>query len=206
MASPIAFIARNQPKTFHVSYAPVYKTFIPHHIASDASHPLHIAQRRRTAEHRKEGLWWHVTTSVDLSRSSCVRTWARRRLRNALRHELHQRGYDDTGNMVNVAAFKDRPDLLSLLRQGISLDLKGSLKLQVQAPLIPAKYADVCADAGQLIENLLQPFKSAVGGNASRRKMGKSPGQQEFIAIPPRPFDKRRVASKGRPTGNWQAT
>jgi len=211
MISPIVFLARQKPKTFSVNYAPEYKTFIPHHIAHDASHPLHIAQRRRLAERPKEGLWWHVTASTGLSKSSCVRNWARRRLRNAMRHALQQSGYDDMGNMVNVAAIQDKPDLLRVLQQRGTLNLKGSLKLNVQAPLIPTKYADLCTETEKLVGCFLQALKSDAHscispdddrGFASQRKTSKNPQPQEFIARPPQAFRKGSFTNKGRITRN----
>ncbi|KAH9875238.1 hypothetical protein J1614_004729 [Plenodomus biglobosus] len=168
-------INRHQPSTFKISYTPEYKTFTLLHIATDPSHPLHILQKRRQAERLKEGLWWHVTTGLDLSKSSCVRTWARRRLRNALRHELQQRGYDHTGSLVDTEAIKNKPDLMNVLRQGRSLDLKGSLRLHVQAPLIPAKYTLLCAETGQLIDNMLETLKYEAYDRPSTRKMKASP-------------------------------
>ncbi|KAF2848857.1 hypothetical protein T440DRAFT_400359 [Plenodomus tracheiphilus IPT5] len=191
-------IRRYQPKTFKIFYAPEYKTFTVQHIATDTSHPLHIAQNRRLVERRKEGLWWHVTTSIDLSKSSCVRTWARRRLRDAVRHELTQRGYDETGSLVNAAAVNNRPELLAVLRRGGSLDLKGSLRLHVLAPLIPAKYTVLCTEMGQLIDDMMQQFENKKSGYASERKVNKPKQGVSFITKPQPPREKGGYTSKDR--------
>lgn len=170
MKSFISLLARHQPTMFKVSYTPKYNTFTVQHVAADASHPLHENQKKRQRERRREGLWWHVTAGVDLNKSSCVRTWARRRLRNAIRDELQQRGYDDTGKLVNEKAVEHRKDLIDLLRHGSPLDLTGSLRLHVQSPLIPAKYAQVRAQAGQVVELMLQARKKESGFQGLVRK------------------------------------
>ena len=70
--------------TFKPSYSPSYANLSTNHIASNTAHPLCIAQRRRQQERPRHGLWWCATTGLDVSKSSCVRTWARRRMRHAL--------------------------------------------------------------------------------------------------------------------------
>ncbi|KAF1944182.1 hypothetical protein EJ02DRAFT_102964 [Clathrospora elynae] len=172
MKSVFSLIAKLQAKTFKVSYSPEYKTFIINYVATDPSHPLHETQRRIQAERKKEGLWWHATTGVDLNKSSCVRAWARRRLRNAVKEELKQRGYDETGKFVNLDAIKDRAHLLNVLRQGKTLDLTGGLRLHVQPPLISAKYVDVRAETGKLIEAILQAVTNEASSQASAKKTG----------------------------------
>ncbi|KAL1792418.1 hypothetical protein ACET3X_008925 [Alternaria dauci] len=147
-----SILAKRLPKTFKVTYTPAYKTLIVNHVTSDPSHPLHETQRRRQAERKKEGLWWHATAGVDLNKSSCIRTWARRRLRNAVVDELKARGYDETGKFANAKIVPQRADLMARVVAGQTLDLKGSLRLHVQAPLIPAKYVDIRAEAGAVID------------------------------------------------------
>ncbi|KAI8934619.1 hypothetical protein NX059_008312 [Plenodomus lindquistii] len=197
-------ISRQQPKTFKISYTPEYKTFILHHIATDPSHPLHIAQKRRQAERRKEGLWWHVTTGLDLTKSSCVRTWARRRLRQAVRHELAARGYDEKGSLVNAAAVVNRPDLLAVLRQGRSLDLKGSLRLHVLAPLIPAKFTTLCEETGQLLDNMLQVLKAGAADPSMRKIKPASPQREGFPVRAKQPRDKESMVMRSKTAKKFQ--
>lgn len=160
MKGVAALLSRTPLKTIRISYSSDYKSFIIHHVASDSSHPLHILQRRRQAEWQKQGLRWHATTGVDLSKSSCVRSWARRRLRNAVVDELKLRGYNEKGIMVDSTAVHGQSDLVNILQQGRSLDLTGSLRIHVQKPLISAKYTDVRSEVGQLFDIMLRSFKS----------------------------------------------
>jgi hypothetical protein len=170
MKSVFSLIAQHQPKLFKVSYSSEYKNLIINYIATDPSHPLHETQKRRQAERKKEGLWWHATTGVDLSKSSVVRAWARRRLRNAIKEELKQRGYDEAGKFVNLKAVQDNLGLMNVVRAGKTLDLRGSLRLHVQSALIPAKYADVCAETGHVIEAMVQAIKNDASGYAPARR------------------------------------
>ncbi|KAF1830372.1 hypothetical protein BDW02DRAFT_642244 [Decorospora gaudefroyi] len=183
MKSAIFSIAKIRPQTFKVTYSPEYKSFIINHIATDPSHPLYESQKRRQAERKREGLWWHVTTGIDLNKSSCVRAWARRRLRTAITEELKQRGYDENGKFVNLKAIQDRMDMMSVLRVGKTLDLTGSLRLIVQPPLVPAKYADVRAETGKVIEALVEAVKNEAGVYGSMRNSTRLP-RAPFAAAP----------------------
>jgi hypothetical protein len=145
MSQIYKLLARQQWSLFSVSYAPEYKTFIVNHIISDPTHPLHETQKRRARERKREGLWWHVTTGADLTKSSCVRVWARRRLRNAVIEELRARGYDENGMFIGTHP-----------AHGKTPDFKGSLRLHIQAPLIPARYDEVKYQAKKVFDILLQ--------------------------------------------------
>lgn len=185
MKSVASLVSKLQLKTFSVSCSPEYKTLALQHVIADKLHPLRETQRRKLAARKEEGLWWHTSTGVALSRSSCVRAWARRRLQDAVKAELHERGYDETGRLVNVRAIQARPDLLALLHQGKSLNFIGSLRLFIQPPLIPASFAQVRGEAGKLIESMLQALKNEAGGRASTRKLyDRASTKPAFAAIP----------------------
>jgi hypothetical protein len=193
----LSLLAKHSLKTFKVSYAPSYTNFILNHVATDPSHPLFDTQRRRQIEKKKEGLWWHATTGVDLNKSSCVRAWARRRLRNAVKEELRARGYDEGGKFVHREILKDRADLMNVLRAGKTLDLKGSLRLHVQPPLVPAKYVDLCAETGIVIEALVQGMVRGVGDFASAKPTKSRPSWNPPAAAQGRPRQTtKRVATR----------
>ena len=92
--------ARNQPKTFRVSYSPQYNYFFIPRILNDKQHPLYESRLRESQNRKKEKLWWHATTGNELSKSSVVRSWCRRRLRNAFTEVLQERGFDEHGMLV----------------------------------------------------------------------------------------------------------
>lgn len=99
--------------------------------------------------------------------------------------ELGQRGFDKTGRLVHLNALDDRPDLKSLLRQGKTLNLTGSLRLHALPPLIPAKYTDVRAEVGYIIETLLQAVSNEPSRASGKAAMRKPPnGRVKFISHP----------------------
>lgn len=180
MKSVFSLLARQQLKTFKVNYAADYKTFIIQHICTDPSHPLQEAQRRRQRERKKEGLWWHATTGVDLAKSSCVRAWARRRLRNAVTEELKARGYDEKGKLLNANTIKGKADLT------------GSLRLHVQLPLLPAKFVEVKEEVGKVLDALLQGAKNETGGQTSGRKVNTGNSRRNSSSAPPQSHVRRK--------------
>ncbi|KAF2257276.1 hypothetical protein BU26DRAFT_513978 [Trematosphaeria pertusa] len=152
-----SLLAKHTPKTFKVSYSPDYTTFIIHHILSDSQHPLYELRKREYEKRKNEGLWWHVTTFLDLSKSGVVRSWCRRRLRNAFTEELKARGFNEHGKLVKKEALKGLQDRLGELpKNEEGLSLKGSVRLQVLPALISAKYADVRQETGKLVDILLE--------------------------------------------------
>jgi len=103
-------------------------------------------------EKPREGLWWHATTGVDLVKSSCVRTWTRRRLQAAVVQQLKARGYDKNGKLLSRRRMKSDDDLSTPMPPDPSYDLKGSLRLHVQAPLIPAKFEEIKDEVGTILD------------------------------------------------------
>lgn len=148
-------LANRQTKLFKTNYATGYKTFIPNHVTADHMHPLNETQKRLQKARKKEGLWWHVTTGVDLSKSSCVRSWARRRLRNAVEDELKARGFNENGTWNSHQPTKAETSPLSRPKPSKSTDLTGSLRLHIQAALVPAKYVDIKAEVGSILDAIV---------------------------------------------------
>lgn len=159
MKAIYGLFARLQPTTFKVSYSPQYKTFLQQHAANDWPHPLRIQRRREMAARKKEGLWWHVTSGVDLSRSGVVRSWCRRRLRNAFTEGLKERGFDDFGRLVNVTRLREHKGFERLSERDGCLSLEGSVQLRISPALVTAKYADVRKETNATIDILLEALK-----------------------------------------------
>jgi hypothetical protein len=162
-------LAKQQSKLFKVNYSPEYKTFITNHVLADQSHPLHEVQRRRARERKQEGLWWHVTTGADLSKSSCVRSWSRRRLRNAIVEELRARGYDENGMRI-VPKITNGDDATPMKAAVGPSTIQGSLRLHAQAPLIPAKFTDVKTEVGTVVDIILGASNHSSHGTMSNKK------------------------------------
>ncbi|KZM18697.1 uncharacterized protein EKO05_0006647 [Ascochyta rabiei] len=197
-------------KTFKVSYSPTYTSYIINHIAANPSHPLYLVQRRRKQELKKEGLWWHATNGIDISKSGCVRTWARRRLRQAFVEELKQKGYDETGKLVDAAAMQDRRDVMNVVRLGKSVDLTGSLRMHGVGPLIPAKFETVKDEVRGVIDALIQSAVDTALGLAGEGEKSSGLGQRSARAGAPeqarRPQERRPLAVPSGPRKKLHVT
>ncbi|KAJ8113708.1 hypothetical protein OPT61_g4229 [Boeremia exigua] len=172
-------------KTCKVSYTPTYSNHILNHIATNPSHPLYTSQRRRQQEHEKKGLWWHATNGTDISKSGCVRTWARRRLGQAFAEELKAKGFDEDGKLVNATAMQDRRDVMNVLNLGRSIDLTGSLRMHGLGPLIPAKFATVKEEMRSLVELLIQNSVDTALGFSGEGERSSGLGQRSTHAGAP---------------------
>ncbi|KAF2689309.1 hypothetical protein K458DRAFT_413607 [Lentithecium fluviatile CBS 122367] len=158
-----SFLARFRPKHFRINYSPDYRCFIKHYVLSDELHPLHHLRQREYEDRKREGLWWHVTSSLDLSKSSVVRNVCRKRLRKAFIEALKERGFDEHGKLVEADVLeKHLGSMGRWLRGRQDVCLTGSVRLHVQAPLIPAKYKDVKMESGMVIEALIEGIKAEV--------------------------------------------
>ncbi|PSN68921.1 hypothetical protein BS50DRAFT_572102 [Corynespora cassiicola Philippines] len=152
-------IKKQKRVVFNVSHSPQYKTFIINRIVTEPNHPLYVLKKRAAEQRKKEGLWWHVVVYNTLSKSSVVRSWARRRVRNAFIEELKERGFNDKGILVNPGSVK-WANLDSALNQGKEISLKGSLKFQLNAPSVSAKYADVRKEMSSIVDALVLEIKN----------------------------------------------
>ncbi|KAG9197793.1 hypothetical protein G6514_001018 [Epicoccum nigrum] len=160
--------------TFKPSYSPTYFNLSTNHIASNPSHPLCVSQRRRQQERPKRGLWWCATMGLDISKSSCVRNWARRRLRHALVEALKAKGYDEAGKLVDREAMRDEPVVQQVLARGRSMDLMGTLRMHGVSPLLPAKFETVRADMRGVVAALVQTaVDKALGVAGEGQKTGR---------------------------------
>lgn len=164
--------------TLKVSYSPTYTNHFVNHIAISPAHPLHISQRRRQQSRKKEGLWWHATNATDISKSGCVRTWARRRLRQAFIEELKAKGYDETGKLVDKNAMQDKTDVMNVLRLGRGVDLAGSLRMHGVGPLLPAKFETVKEEVRGIVEALVQSSVDTALGFAGESEKTSGLGQR----------------------------
>ncbi|KAF2466004.1 uncharacterized protein BDR25DRAFT_175405, partial [Lindgomyces ingoldianus] len=142
-------------RTFSYAYQSTYKPLIYQPIVDSSHHPLHIIRKRIQGERSRSGLWWHVTVGNNSSKTKVVRSWLRRRLIVAFIEELKSRGFDRDGKFVDTKDNAPHREVFrELLERGQIPELKGSLKLHAQAPLVTAKFEDVKREAAKLVEAL----------------------------------------------------
>ncbi|KAH7090428.1 hypothetical protein FB567DRAFT_290967 [Paraphoma chrysanthemicola] len=151
-------LSRHPFNLFRVQYSPEYKSLWQNRLIASPLHPLNETQKRKRTERVKDGIWWHATSGPDLSKSSCVRSWARRRLGTAIVEELKARGFRENGKAVRITTTADG----HIAPIEGRLDLKGSLKLHALPPLVPAKFVEVKAEVGKVIDILVQATNKAV--------------------------------------------
>lgn len=153
------FLQKRNP-FFTVSWAADSNKLL-HWIALDRQNPLHIASLRAVAARTQTGLFWQIHAGVQsTARKSCVRTWARRRLRNALCEELKERGIDKEGQIVQKEAFRKKYGwgnsvVLQALEEGARIELKGSVSILAREPVIAAEYAQVRRAMSDLVDGLV---------------------------------------------------
>jgi hypothetical protein len=204
MKGIIDHLTRFTPHTFKINYSPGYKTFLVHHAASDPLHPMHILRRRQLAARKHEGLWWHVTTGLDLSKSGVVRSWCRKRLRNAFTEGLKERGFDEFGRLVNVAILRKHKGFERISERDGDLSLTGSVRLHISPALVTTKYADVRKETDTMISILLAGVKA--DGSWSRRSTAPSRphAQSETIPQPRSPSRYRQATPEVLPNRHSQ--
>lgn len=170
-------LSQQKFRLFACNYAPTYKTFIAHRVQDDVQHPLNEIQRRLSRERKREGLWWHVTVGVTLSKAKVVRSWVRRRLQSAFIEELRERDIEQDGKLVVDNAGKvGRHGLpAQVLKQLGDVSLTGSVRLHAHPTVILAKYADVRRETGLVADALLQGLKAELRF-AEPRSEGKMQG------------------------------
>ncbi|KAF2149621.1 hypothetical protein K461DRAFT_297072 [Myriangium duriaei CBS 260.36] len=129
------------------------------HAALDFRHPLHLISRRKLRlKAQNQPLKWDIASPLSVSSSSCVRNWARRRVVAAFKAALEKRGWDEHGRAVD----------------GDERELKGWVRILVDARTVTDKFAEVEARADQAVRKVIasQPQQQ------SRRQQQRQPYQQ----------------------------
>lgn len=153
-------LKRFQPKYFRINHSNQYKTFIIHHIATDPHHPLYLQRNREYESRKRKGLWWHVTSGADLSKSGVVRSTCRKRLRKAFASVLKERGFDEFGMLVEPELLEKYIGVgLLPVKGGDNVAFKGSMKFHALGSLIPAKQEDVKKEFTVIVDAMLGDLK-----------------------------------------------
>jgi hypothetical protein len=122
-----------------------------HVFATDPTHPLHIATTRRLAAFDPNILNWSVHVSVDLSKKVVVRNWAKRRVREAFKAELKEKGFDAWGRR------------LVQRREGMG-NLKGALSIRIGAKstgVLTFSGEEVRRECGLVLARVLTHMRAA---------------------------------------------
>lgn len=198
MGSIFNRLSRLKTTTFSINYSPEYKTFIMHQAVGERSHPLHFMRKRELAERKREALWWHVTSSLDLSKSSVVRSWCRRRLRGAFTECLKERGFDEHGRLCNVAKLREHKGFELLSGQDANLSIDGSVRLHIAPALVTAKYADVRQETSRVLDILLEKLQDDM-------ELSRLSASRHTKAIPTSKAPSRSKATASQASPNYRS-
>jgi hypothetical protein len=192
---PPHFLAK-WPRYFGLYWSANHETFIIHWAAKDANHPMATLRRRVMGEREKKGLWWHVTVGINTSKTRVVRSWVKRRLRNAFLEALKERGVAEDGKIVNPSKLLQSQSIIRAIEQGQQVALTGSVKMHALADIVTAKYVDVKEETSALVDALLKGLEADLA-----KEMGKSPLHplQPHRKKPSDGIFSRAVAPKGIP-------
>ncbi|KAF2839739.1 hypothetical protein M501DRAFT_1015832 [Patellaria atrata CBS 101060] len=119
-------------------------------IIREPFNPLIIRTRRSYESRDTETLWWQIRVGLDISKKRVVRSWCKRRLREAFIEALKGRGLDANGRRLETAkpglkgslVFVGRPNLLTVKFEQLKMDCKTLMDtLQRQNPRLDIRAA-----------------------------------------------------------------
>ncbi|KAL6721858.1 hypothetical protein ACLMJK_000963 [Lecanora helva] len=154
----------------------IHPTHQPSHTSSiilkDTSHVLCPRVRQRydpvikgRYNELEEGLWIMLTSNT-MQGKKAVRSWAKRRIAQAMKQELSARGYDGEGRRVSTGAVsedaigesKRRPDMLI-----------GTVDIEVFSHSMGIGFAEVQNQMGLVVEEVLRICGRQGGGKKIKR-------------------------------------
>ncbi|KLJ11894.1 hypothetical protein EMPG_12947 [Blastomyces silverae] len=118
------------------------------------------------ATREKGQLWWSTCTQSDIaSERSVIRSWCARRVRNAFRDALKERGYDKTGRRIPDIEHREQQKPHQRRQAGQPPSrleaLEGTLEIHFRLAVKAAKYTDIVREAGVVIERIETYLKRA---------------------------------------------
>ncbi|GAE00229.1 conserved hypothetical protein [Paecilomyces variotii No. 5] len=139
-------------KQFHLRWS--QKTVVPPVAArylGAQSHPIRPKIAHMYANRDPDTLWWRVQTN-SLDHKRVVRSWCARRVRNAFRKALRDRGYDGEGRRISQSTDAVEPS--SQPEPG----LKGSVEIVVRPESIKEKFTEVLKESSSLVDTVVQLY------------------------------------------------
>jgi hypothetical protein len=114
-----------------------------YHVASDGRNPKTAQVRQRWENRDRNSLWWFVFCSNEHYPKAVFRVHQKRRLRQAFKNALKEKGWDEEGRPITSAAKLERT-------------IKGSVHLAVNPGLSTVKFDDLQNQCSALIDLLVQ--------------------------------------------------
>ena len=123
------------------------------------SHPNHIRTSRRAHAFDPTKLHWSVTAHTDVSKKRTVRSWAKRRVVEAVREELRKRGFGPDGSVIGQgddgvgtggSLDRERPG------RGLSGALRIYMALDDRKKVLTATGEEVRETVGVILSNVIR--------------------------------------------------
>lgn len=182
-----------------VSISPAHK--LPHgasYMLADHTHPLYPKIRHRYGDvlkgqhdKRKEGLWLMCSSNM-LQRERVVRSWARRRVQQAVVEDLERRGFNNRGQPLKIAETthcytlgtsspnnKRTRTAVDTRRHG----LIGTADVHVLNKAVEADYQEVQRQAGLVVNEIIKICGNSdyFGKNLDGRMSKTDPGEKSAL-------------------------
>ncbi|PGH02746.1 hypothetical protein GX51_04480 [Blastomyces parvus] len=127
------------------------------------------------ATREKGQLWWSVLPASDVAAErSVVRSWCARRMRNAFRDALRERGYDKTGRRIPDIEQREQQKPQQSRQAALPLSrleaLEGTLEIHFRLAVKTAKYTDIVREAGDVVERIESHLQRARGKEGDAKK------------------------------------
>lgn len=166
---PPVYLSTYPLKVCRASISPTHKiSYNAHSILKDRSHVLYLPTRKRFQaildgryDAREEGLWL-AFTSNPMQKKRVIRSWASRRIEQALTGALRMRGFDRNGKRLvdrDPSTFKQSESngsQVSSTREDTPEALIGTVEVQILEDSIGASFAEVQRQAEVMVDNILR--------------------------------------------------
>lgn len=116
-----------------------------HFILQDERHPLHIGEHRKLAGWDPDRLHWAIKHPNNLNKKKVVRTWASRRVKEALIAELRNHGWDREGRALDTEAVGQSEK-----------SLKGTLNVLLSDAAITAPYSSIVDQCRRALDKVFE--------------------------------------------------
>lgn len=131
----------------------------PSHVLRPGVHERYEPIMNGRYDESQEGLWL-MFTSNPMQKKKIVRSWARRRLTQAVLEQLRIRGFDGEGRKIALGATGEEASPKSSLGEtsgeGVPEALVGTVDIEVVNQIVEVEYKEVQRQAGLLVQEVLK--------------------------------------------------
>lgn len=153
-----------------------------YHILTNKTHPFHLKLRRTYQEKDPNSLWWTVYGVKSQIPTGVVRGWGERRLKQAFRLALRDKGFDAEGRILGEQPPSQKIDVEEegggeegdRMMKRPEKPLTGTVRLQVMKPIITLSGLAVRKQAQLAVDKIVElcaESSSSSSNNVRKRRM-----------------------------------